>query len=143
MSVRQARRIEESMEPTGRRAPVRVPSTPEEFVQAVHSLLDDASPTRAQRAAGEGHARFPDHPELARLHRLLTLPPARSAPSLGRKKNRERAYQWLDQNEVAYRGQWVALTDEGFLTSAPSLDELLEKIRAFDLAEHPLVHHIH
>ena len=65
--------------------------SPEDFVRAVHTLLDHASPTRAQRAAGEGLARFPDHPELQRLHRLLTLPAARSIPSSGRKKNREGA----------------------------------------------------
>jgi len=120
-----------------------VASTPEEFVQAVRDLLNDASPTRAQRIAAEGHLRFPDHPELERLSRLLTLRPVRAVPRDGRKRNREKAYRWLDENESHYRGQWVALTDEGFLTAAPSLDELLDKIKAFDLEESPLVHHIH
>lgn len=125
------------------RIPERDPSTPEDFVEAVNALLDNASPTRAQRVAAEGHARFPEHPELERLCRLLTLPPARSVPSDGKKRNREKAYRWLNENEIHYRGQWVALTDDGFLTSAPTLDELMAKIEAIGPEEPPLVHHIH
>jgi hypothetical protein len=144
MGARHARQIEDEPVPMiERKAPVQGPATPEEFVQAIQTLLDNASPTRAQRTAAEGHSRFPDHPELERLNRLLTLPPARTVPSNGKKRSRERAYRWLDKNESHFRGQWVALTDEGFLTAAPSLDELLDKIKTFDLAEHPLVHHIH
>lgn len=143
MGAQHARRFEEEpVQESQGKAPAGL-STPEEFLAAVHALLDNASPTRAQRVAAEGHARFPDHPELERLCRLLTLPPARMVPNNGRKRNREKAYRWLDENEIHYRGQWVALTDKGFLTSAPSLDELLEKIKTFDLEEHPLVHHIH
>jgi hypothetical protein len=144
MSARQARRIEdEAVQMLEEEDSGHAPSTPEEFVQAIRALLNDASPTWAQRMAAEGHLRFPDHPELERLCRLLTLRPVRSVPGDGRKRNREKAHRWLDENESQYRGQWVALTDEGFLTAAPSLDELLDKIKAFDLEESPLVHHIH
>lgn len=125
------------------RIPDSDPSTPEEFLAAVHALLDDASPTRAQRVAAEGHARFPEHAELERLCRLLTLPPPRMVPSDGKKRNREKAYRWLNENEIHYRGQWVALTDDGFLASAPTLDELMAKIEAIGPEEPPLVHHIH
>jgi hypothetical protein len=124
-----------------KRIPERDPSTPEEFVEAVNALLNNASPTRAQRVAAQGHARFPEHAELERLCRLLTLPPPRMVP--GKNVDRQKAFRWLDENEIDYRGQWVALTEEGFLTSAPTLDELMRKVEAFDLEDPPLVHHIH
>lgn len=119
-------------------------STPEEYLADIHLLLDHASLTRAQGIAAEGHRRFPDHPELERLCRLLTPRPARSVPNNGRKRvSHEKAYRWLEENEIHHRGEWVALNGDGFLTSAPTLDELMEKIEPIDPEDPPLVHHIH
>lgn len=144
MSARHARRIEEPVPVIEEKAPAQGPLTPEEFLAAVYALLDHASPTRAQWVAAEGHRRYPDHLELERLCRLLTLPPARTVPSNGRKRvSHEKAYRWLDENESHHRGEWVALNGNGFLTSAPTLDELLEKIEPIDPEDPPLVHHIH
>jgi hypothetical protein len=51
---------------------VAAPTTPEEYLAGIHLYLNHASLRRAQRLAAEGHARFPDHPELERKCRLLT-----------------------------------------------------------------------
>lgn len=123
------------------RAPQHEPSTPQEYREAIRAALNNESLRGAQRAAAEGHARFPDHAELARLNRLLHPGPARSVP--GKNVDRTKAFQWLDENEIHYRGQWVALTDEGFLTAAANLKDLLRKIKEIDPEDPPLVHHIH
>ena len=139
--ARHARRIEDHGD--GIQETAHGPSTPEEFVSAVRSLLHNSSPTWAQRVAAEGHARFPDHPELERLCRLLTLPPARMVPSDGKRVSYEKGDRWLDDHGIHYRGQWVALTGDGFLTSAPTLPELLRKVEEIGPEDPPLVHHIH
>lgn len=119
------------------------PSTPEEFLAAVHALLDHASPTRAQRVAAEGHARFPDHPELERLCRLLTLPPARMVPNNGRKRrDSQKIFHWLDENEIHYRGQWILVNEDGLLAAAPSLAELLKRVEELDQDDNSLIHHV-
>src|SRR6185436_16989213 len=143
MSTRHARRIEdEPAQVTEEKAPAQGPSTAEEYLAAVNELLDNTSSTWAQRVAAEGHARFPDHPELERLCRLLTPRPARSVPSNGRKKvSHEKAFRWLNENEIHHRGEWVALNGDGFLTSAPTWDELKKKIEPIDPEDPPLVHH--
>lgn len=144
MSARHARRIEEPAHEIEERAPAQGPSTAEEFLAAVHELLDNASPTWAQRAAAEGHSRFPDHQELERLCRLLTLPPARVIPSDGRKKRDSRKiYRWLDENEIHYRGQWIAVNEDGLMASAPTLQELLRKIEEIGQDDNSLIHHVH
>jgi hypothetical protein len=136
-----ARRIESPFQEVELKLPEQEPSTPQEYREAIRAYLNNGSLRGAKKVAAEGHSRFPDNPELERLNRLLTLSPARTVP--GKNVNREKAFRWLDENETHYRGQWVALTDDGFLTSAPTLKELLRKIEAFGLDDPPLVHHIH
>ena len=149
MSTRHARRIEdEPAQVTEEKAPAQGPSTAEEYLAAVNELLDNTSSTWAQRVAAEGHARFPDHPELERLCRLLTPRPARSVPRNGRKRGDSRKiYRWLDENEIRYRGQWILVNEEGLVASAPTAEELLRKIDALGLDDddkyHSLMHHVH
>lgn len=140
MGARHARRIEEPIHEMDEKE--QGPSTPDEYRAAIDEALNE-SVRFAHRLAAEGHARFPDDLELKRLAHLLDLPPARSIPSRRKRASRERAYQWLDENEVRYRGQWIALAGEGFLASAPTLDELLEKIEPIDPENPPLLHHVH
>ena len=140
MGARHARRIEEPIHEMNEKT--QGPSTPREYRTAIDEALN-VSVRSAHRLAAEGHARFPDDLELKRLTRLLDLPPARSVPPRRTRSSREKAYRWLDENEARYRGQWVALSGYGFLASAPTLDELLEKIEPIDPADPPLVHHIH
>lgn len=130
------------------KAPTRGPSTAEEYLQAVHALLDQTNSTWAQRAAAEGHSKFPDHPELERLYRLLTPRPARSIPRNGRKRGDTRKiFRWLDENEIHYRGQWILVNEEGLVASALTAEELLRKIADLGLDDedkyNSLMHHVH
>ena len=146
MGARHARRIEEDPVQEIEEKAVAA-STEEEYLQVVHALLDKTSSTWAQRVATEGHRRFPDHPELERLCRLLTPSPARSVPRNGRKRGDSRKiYRWLDENEVHYRGQWLLVNETGLVASAPTLEELLRKIGEIsqdDDKRSSLIHHVH
>jgi hypothetical protein len=98
----------------------------------------------AQRAAAEGHARFPEDPELARLHRLLTSRPARIVETTERLRQPDRteALRWLDEHGASYRGQWVALGDKELLAASPDLDDLLQTLRSMSPSVLPLLIHL-
>jgi hypothetical protein len=147
MSARHARQIEdEPVQVVEEKAPAE-PSTPQEYRVAVSAALNNESLRGAQRAAAEGHARFPDDPELARLDRVLTLPPARSVPRNGRKKgDSQKIFQRLHENESHFRGQWILVNEDGLVASAPTLEELLRKIEEIgqddDAKYNSLIHHV-
>jgi hypothetical protein len=139
MSAQHARRIEDPVQES-EKAPV-VPSTPQEYRAAISAALNNESLRGAQCAAAEGHAKFPEDPELARLDRLLHPPPARSfkgppAP------DRAEAYKWLDENGEAYKGQWIALGDKGLLAASPDFNELLSTLKAMSPKVLPLLIHL-
>lgn len=119
----------------------REPSTPEAFRAAVHAALEQESLRGAQAIAAQGHARFPADPELARLHRLLTLPSPRSVKK-PLAPDRTAAFQWLEENAADYRGQWVALSGTGLVASAPSFGELQRAVEALRLDNPPLALHV-
>ena len=116
-------------------------STPEEYREAIGAALNNESLRGAQRIAAEGHARFPEDSELARLHRLLTLRPARNV-SGPRSPDRTQAFQWLDEHREAYRGQWIALGDKGLLAASPDFNELYRTLEASAPDVLPLVLHL-
>jgi hypothetical protein len=105
MGARHARRIEEPIHEMDEKE--QGPSTPEEYRVAIRAALNKESLRDAQQAAAEGHARFPYDPELARLDRLLALPPARIVESTERLRQPDRtaAFRWLEEHGEAYRGQ--------------------------------------
>ena len=117
------------------------PSTPEAFRAAIHAALEQESLRGAQEAAARGHARFPDDPELARLHRLLTLPSPRSVKK-PLAPDRTAAFKWLEENAADYRGQWVALSGTGVVASAPSFGELQRAVEALHLDSPSLAIHV-
>ena len=144
MGAQHARRFEDD-EPVqeSQDKPSAGPSTPQEYRDVISAALNNESLRGAQRAAAEGHARFPEDAELERLNRLLTFPPARSVPGDGRKRNSQKIYHWLDENEIHYRGQWIAVSEEGLLAAAPTLEELLRRIDEVDPENNSLIHHVH
>jgi hypothetical protein len=117
-------------------------STPEEYRTAISVALNNESLRGAQRAAAEGHARFPDDAELERLNRLLTLRPARSIPDGPRNPDRTQAFQWLEEHGEAYRGQWIALGDKGILAASSDFNELYRTLEDMSPDVLPLVLHL-
>lgn len=141
MSARHARRIEEPAQTIEEKAPAQGPSTPEEYRAAIHAALDKESLRGAQRAAAEGHAKFPDDPELARLNRLLTFRPARSVPG-PLSPDRTEAFRWLEEHGEAYHGQWIALGDKGLLAASSDLDDVLRTLKEISPDVLPVLLHL-
>ena len=139
MGARHARRIEEPIHEMEEKA--QGPSTPEEYRAAISTALNNESLRGAQRAAAEGHAKFPEDSELARLNRLLDLPPARSVEG-PLAPDRTEAFQWLDEHGAAFQGQWIVLGDKGLIAASPDLKELLSLLKAEPPAVLPLLIHL-
>lgn len=51
-------------------------------------------------------------------------------------------FRWLDENEEAYRGQWVALLHGELLAHAETLDEVLAALERTSRGERALLHRI-
>ena len=122
-------------------APAQGPSTAEEYLAAISAALNAESLRGAQRAAAEGHARFPDDPELVRLDRLLTFRPARSVPG-PLSPDRTEAFRWLEEHGEAYYGQWIALGDKGLLAASPDLDDVLRALEEMSPDVLPVLLHL-
>jgi uncharacterized protein DUF5678 len=52
-------------------------------------------------------------------------------------------FRWLDENEEAYRGQWVALLHGELLAHAKTLDEVLAALERTSRGERALLHRIY
>ena len=106
----------------------------------IRSLLEDDQVRLARQLAARAVADFPGDPEVERMHRVLR--PGRVRRIAERVPDRRDAFRWLNESAADYRGQWVALTDEGLLAASPRLDELLRTIEARKLDNPPLVHFV-
>jgi hypothetical protein len=116
------------------------PSSAEEYVELVRSLLANGEAGAARRVAAEGAARFPDHPWLEKTDRVIN-PKAIIATS-GGAPERTREFAWLRENSARYRGNWVALLGDRLLASGRELANVFQEIRSQGLESKALVHHI-
>lgn len=90
------------------------------------------------RAARELLTYLPDEPQYERL-RTLVRPPTTSN-SAYRDVDRTADYIWLREHGNEYAGRWVALSGGALLTSANSLRELRQQLRANPPESLPLIH---
>ena len=56
--------------------------------------------------------------------------------------DRKKDYEWIRENALSYRGQWVALDRGQLLVADKSLGVLLERIKKIELEYRPLLHRI-
>ena len=99
----------------------------EDHAQAVKLALQAGAHLIARDLAQQGADRFPDHSELQKLARILTLPTTKSIPGPPDKTwaaNRA----WLQNNREAYRGSWVALKNGELLGVANDFQELKAQV---------------
>lgn len=113
---------------------------PESWVASIRSELESGAVRKAWHLATEGAAKFPGHEELDRLSRLLA-PPVVTRGS-GNVPDMSKAFQWLRENGARFRGQWVALSEEGLLAASSDYDELLRTIGSQNSDDSPIVHYI-
>ena len=99
----------------------------DDFAQATRLALSVGAHLIARECALAGRQRFPDHPELQKMARVLSPPKARSVPRAGSSSwpaNRA----WLKQHWDDYRGHWVALRDGQLLAVADDVDGLVAQV---------------
>ena len=75
---------------------------------------------------------------LVKLRRALAPPSVR--PSARKDMTRTQAYAWLRQNASQYKGQWVAVNEQGLIAAAPTLKQLCEQLAVLPLNQAPLLH---
>ena len=96
----------------------------DEFVQAAKLALRAGAHLIARECALAGVKRFPEHPELQKMARILDPPKARVIKS---EPNRSWQYDkaWLQTHWQEYLGQWVALRNGKLVAAAASFDDLV------------------
>jgi hypothetical protein len=116
------------------------PSSAEEYVELVRSLLAKGEAGAARRLAAEGAARFRDHPWLRKTDRVIN--PKGVVATEGGAPERTREFAWLREHSARYRGCWVALLGDRLLASGRELANVLREVRSQGLESKALVHHI-
>jgi hypothetical protein len=79
-------------------------------------------------------------PIVVRLRKMLAVPVTKTSGK--RDIDRTSDYQWIRDHAQNYRGQWVALDNGKLLGAAPSLRELLDRVRPLRSEHPPLLHQI-
>ncbi|HXV78289.1 MAG TPA: hypothetical protein VEG60_00270 [Candidatus Binatia bacterium] len=79
-------------------------------------------------------------PTIVRLRKILSAPVTKASGK--RDIDRTLDYQWIRDHARDYRGQWVALDNGKLLEAAPSLHELLDRIKLLRSERRPLLHQI-
>ena len=99
----------------------------DEFVQAAKLALRAGAHLIARECALTGVKRFPEHPELQKIARILDPPPAapvHSPPYTSWKPNKA----WLEEHWDEYSGRWVALKDGVLLAAGGSFTDLINQV---------------
>ncbi len=96
--------------------------SPQAFVQAVRTALQDGDFKTAQQLAFQAVEHYPDHEELKDFTYLLAPPMV----ILGNPSPEERSMYraWLRSNHLKYRGRWIALSNGQLIADARNSDEL-------------------
>ena len=93
------------------------------YVYATQLALSISAYASARRLVAEAFHKFPDHPAVQKMARILSPPkaiPVRRDPDSSLQANRD----WFARHSQEYRGQWVALKDGRLLAAASTLKEL-------------------
>jgi hypothetical protein len=108
-------------------------------VRALHDLLQREEITAARKMLDLIPLSALEDPAINRLRRALAPPTARS--SQRKDGERTQTFAWLRQHAREYRGQWVAVGEDGLIAAAPTLKELRERLRSLAVpAEQSLIH---
>jgi Family of unknown function (DUF5678) len=78
------------------------------------------------------------NPTIERIRKVIA-PPTTKVNST-RDVDRQRDYLWIKEHAEEYRGQWVALDQGRLIAKAPSLRDLLARIKQLRLSNRPLLH---
>jgi hypothetical protein len=107
-------------------------------VTAIRDLIHREQVSAARRVLDLIPGGASEEPAIAKLRRALTPPTVR--PSIRKDTDRTRAYEWLRQHAWEYRGQWVAVAEDGLIAAAPTLKQLRQQLEALEPTQQPLIH---
>lgn len=101
--------------------------SPEEFIEAMRTALNRGDFYAAQQLSFEAIEQYPDHAEVKKVARILA-PPVITTSQAPPGRNLWINQDWIKQNRMQYRGQWVALKDGQLLAHGKNIDELVEQV---------------
>lgn len=118
---------------------LREPSeSPKAMLESIRASLGEGRYPLAQSLAREAAARFPEHPDVAKMNRALNEWKASTRPGSGVDRTEES--EWMKQDvPESLRGKVVALVGKEVVAAADSVTELARRLRALDLPKRPLV----
>ena len=101
--------------------------SPEDFIHAIQTALENSDRETAQQLSNQAVKHYPKHEELLKYAHILA-PPKVTVDKHPSNRDTEVNQNWVQQNRIQYRGQWVALRNGQLLTSANSIHELIEQL---------------
>ena len=104
------------------------------------SLMEREQITLARKALDALPVGLLADPIIIRLRKMLAVPITKTSQK--RDTDRTLDYQWIRDHAQDYRGQWVALDNGQLLGAAPSLRELLDRVKPLHSELRPLLHQI-
>ena len=93
----------------------------------VDLALAEENHKQAAQLAFEGHKRFPDDKDLAKIAEVLA-PPKVLRRNISATPKLKDTMTWLKKNQSQYQGQWVAVQEGRLLAQAESRAELNEQL---------------
>ena len=98
-----------------------------DYARIVNFALQAGAHLAARQIAAQGATRYPQDPQLKKQADILAPPKVISRTAVVRPAHRSN-HDWLKANNEAYRGQWVALSEGQLLSTANSLDQLVQRV---------------
>ncbi len=101
--------------------------TAADFIRAIRMALSVGAHVAARRLAMEGADSYSDNTQLQKYARVLA--PPKPLPKRERSDLQPRAnIEWLKANRERYKGQWVAIKNGAFVSSAPTYKALVAEL---------------
>lgn len=108
------------------------------YVSLIRSLIENDQISRARSMLNALPEEVMIQSQVRALSRVLAVPKVSTTEIKDIDRGRE--YQWLEEHEYQYRGQWVAVDGDKLVLSAGSLKELLDGLKRLNLRMRPLIH---
>ena len=113
-------------------------ASPAAALEEIRAYLGEGRYQDAQSLARETAARFPEHPEVAKMNRALNEWKSTSRPATGVDRSEE--MEWLRQDlPESLHGKVIALVGKEVVATADTVTELGRQLRSMELLKRPLV----
>ena len=104
-----------------------VSKTPEEFITAMNSALENDNFLTAQEISFQAIDQYPDHEEIKKFA-LILAPPKITSVKRPTNPDLQANREWIKHNRNQHRGSWVALKGGKLLATGKDIDELVAQV---------------